>query len=231
MITLERESTTVSVEKDSALFLSTFQDTGYVNLGCLFTPSVIDALLTESLGLLDRYSKRKDFYMDETNFTPRKISTVSGQVIDRESALITELYQSPPLIHFLEEVANDYLYPTPDIADRHAIHKLHKKNDVHGGHVDTYPYVLITCLESPGQDGGGALEFVPRSLNLDDLDTEKAIRDTLARGESYFMHASESVHRVMPLTKEANRTVLVFTYADEASKDIDISYSSSKLYD
>ena len=219
------------VEAKVDLFKQEFAKLGYVKLTSFFTQDVIDSLIQESYRLLDTHAKRKDFLMDETNFTPRKISTVSGHVIDKESQLISDLYCNEGVLNFLEEIANVRLFETPDVADKHAIHKLHRKNDIHGGHVDTYPFVLITCLESPGQDGGGELEFVPNSLNLEDLGTEKAIRDTLKVGESYFMHASESVHRVLPLVKDTNRTVLVFTYADQQSKNIEVSYSSNKLYD
>lgn len=208
-----------------------FQKNKYVKLPGFFTKDKFKTLFNEAIHLLDTYSKRKDFLMEDTEFTPRKISTVSGNVIFNESSMITELYQEEELIAFLEEISGDKLFPTPDIADRHAIHRLHKKNDIHGGHVDTYPFVLITCLESPGKDGGGELEYVPNSLDIKDLGTDKAVRGYLDQGESYFMRASDSVHRVLPLKKEVNRTVVVFTYADEVSKDIIESYSSNLLYD
>lgn len=221
----------IEAEEQIDTYRQEFEKKGYIKMPRFFSNDVINSLLNESFRLLDDHAKRKDFLMDETNFTPRKISTVSGNIIDRESRMISELYSDEDMVSFLEMIANKRLYATPDVADKHAVHKLHKKNDIHGGHLDTYPYVLITCLESPGKDGGGELEFVPNSLNLQDLGTDKAIRDSLKVGESYFMYASKSVHRVLPLTRDTNRTVVVFTYADEASKNIDVSYSSNKLYD
>ena len=228
---IDSPSIQTRVQAKVDLYKQEFEKFGYVKLNSFFTQDVIESLQKESQTLLGNYAKRKDFLMDETNFTPRKISTVSGHVIDKESRIISELYSNLDMVNFLEVVAKRKLFPTPDVADKHAVHKLHKKNDIHGGHVDTYPFVLITCLESPGVYGGGELEFVPNSLDINDLGTEKAIRDSLEVGESYFMHASKSVHRVLPLTRDTNRTVLVFTYADEESKDIDVSYSSNKLYD
>ena len=230
MNTLVKE-TPISAFENVLNLQEEFRANKFVKLPSFFTNEKFQSLFNESINLLDSHSKRKDFLMEDTEFTPRRISTVSGNVIFNESSLITELYQNEDLISFLETIAEEKLYLTPDIADRHAIHRLHKKNDIHGGHVDTYPYVLITCLESPGIDGGGELEYVPNSLDIKDLDTDKAIRKFIDKGESYFMKAGLSVHRVLPLQKEVNRTVVVFTYADEVSKNIIESYSSNLLYD
>ncbi|KAB8151542.1 hypothetical protein EZY14_017755 [Kordia sp. TARA_039_SRF] len=221
----------VLTEKKLERLTSEFDRIGYVKLASFFSEEVIENLQKEALRLLSKHGKRKDFVMDETDFTLRKITTVSGNLIDEESTMITDMYKDEKLISYLEEICDNKLFLTPDMADRHAIHMLHKKDDVHGGHLDTYPYVLITCLESPGVDGGGELEFVPFSENMDDLGSEKSVFDKLDVGDSYFMTASKSIHRVLPLKKDKNRTVLVFTYADEFSKDIEISYSSNKLYD
>lgn len=208
-----------------------FDRIGYIKLPSFFIPAVFDKLETEVNNLLDAFALRKDFLMEETNNTPRRITTVSGKVIDQESPFLTDLYKNEEIIDFITKITDNSICLTPDMADRHAIHKLHKKNDIHGGHLDTYPYVLITCFESPGKDGGGELEFVPKSMDLSELGTEKSIIDYLEKGESYLMNASHSVHRVLPLKEDLNRTVLVLTYADLATKDVDISYSSNKLYD
>lgn len=212
-------------------YVDEYKKTGFVKIPNLFKMEIFNDLKEESLKLLDDYSKRKNFIMEETNSTLRKISTVSGKVIYKESSLIAKLYETKELLYFLEKIAGKKLFLTPDIADRHAIHRLHKKGDEHGAHVDTYPYVLITCIGDPGELGGGELKYVPNSLDMDDLATDKSITEKLLKGESYFMHASESVHCVLPLQKDTNRTVLVFTYADAISKEVKESYSSNKLYD
>lgn len=215
---------------DVNFYVKEFAKNGYLKFSNFFAPEVFNALLIDSLDLLNRKSRRKDFVMEETNFTLRKISTVSGNVIHSESKFISEFYKNKDLVGFLEKISGKQLFLTPDMADRHTIHRLHKKGDEHGGHVDTYPYVFIICLEYPGEDGGGELEFVPNSKNIEDLKTKKTIKDSLQTGECYFMHSGANVHCVLPLKKDINRTVLVFTYADIDSKDIEISYSSDKLY-
>lgn len=64
-------------------------------------------------------------------------------------------------------------------------------------HVDTYPYVFL--LEHPKVDEGGELVFVPNSLEVDELGTEKAFKTTFHAGECYFMRAGSNVHCVLPL--------------------------------
>lgn len=220
-----------STKKNIANLKQQFDQIGYIKLPSFFIPAVFDNIETEVNNLLEAFALRKDFLMEETNNTPRRITTVSGKVIDQESPFLTDLYKNDEIIDFITKITDNSICLTPDMADRHAIHKLHKKNDIHGGHLDTYPYVLITCFESPGKDGGGELEFVPKSMDLSELGTEKSVIDYLEKGDSYLMNASHSVHRVLPLKEDRNRTVLVLTYADLATKDVDISYSSNKLYD
>lgn len=208
-----------------------FRKFKYLKLTNFFSEERFEILYDECMRLLNDHSKRKDFLMEETNSTPRKITTVSGKVIHDQSNIIKDLYRDSSLIEFLERVSNEKLYITPDIADRHAIHRLHKKGDEHGGHVDTYPYVFIIFLEHPDINEGGELEFVPDSINISDLNSEKVIRDSFKSGECYFMKAGVNVHCVKPLKVDSNRTVLVLTYANIDSKNITLSYSSNKLYD
>ncbi len=44
------------------------------------------------------------------------------------------------------------------------------------------------------------------------------------------MKANKTVHRVSPLREEAKGTNIIFTYADDETKNINISYSSQDLY-
>lgn len=208
-----------------------FSNNCYVKLTSLFTNIVIDRLKYESLVLLEKYSKRKDFLMKETEFTPRHITTVSGNQIINHSSFIPSLYSSDRVLDLLMKIADEEIFLTPDSADRHAIHRMHRRGDVHGGHVDDYAFVLITCLEAPKKNQGGQIEFVPYSLNIKDLGTNKSIVDHLEVGESYFMRSNKAVHRVLPLNDNVNRTVLVFTYADYQTKSLNVSYSSDSLYD
>ncbi len=44
------------------------------------------------------------------------------------------------------------------------------------------------------------------------------------------MKTNKTAHRVLPLWEEVKRTNLIFTYADDETINIDISYSSQPLY-
>ncbi len=225
----------ITVSNDCLAKLDTFIDefklTGFTKLPNLLNEKEYTLLFNEAVRLLENFSKRKDFIMEETENTIRKISTVSGNIISNSSEIIPQFYQNQELVKFLGEIAETELFLTPDMADRHTVHRLHKKGDEHGGHVDTYPYVLVFLLEHPSFEEGGQLKFVPNSLDVKDLDTDKAIVASFKSGDCYFMKAGANVHSVLPLKKDAHRTVLVFTYADEVSNKILTSYSSNKLYD
>lgn len=214
-----------------SIYVNEFRKLGFVKLPTLLNSTDYDLLFKESINLLENYSRRKDFVMEETNFTLRKITTVSGNVVSQRSKLISHFYQNKDLREFLEAIAETNLFLTPDSADRHTVHRMHHKGDEHGGHVDTYPYVLVFLLEHPKVDEGGELVFVPNSLEVDELGTEKAFKTTFHAGECYFMRAGSNVHCVLPLVTDCHRTVLVFTYADEITAVVSTSYSSDKLYD
>lgn len=209
----------------------TFAKDCYIKLPSFFKDAVLSRLKKEAFQLLEKQSKRKDFKMLETKGTFRHISTVSGNEISKHSSFIPMLYTNEKMIAFLREVAGETIFLTPDLADRHAIHRMHRQGDIHGGHVDDYAFVLILCLEAPDKHQGGGIEFVPYSKELNDLKTNKVRKDFLEVGDAYFMRSNKAVHRVAPLKETVNRTVVVFTYADLETKDIKISYSSASLYD
>ena len=218
-------------KEDIEVLRETFAKDCYVKISNLFDKDLFSSLRKETFSLLERKSKRKDFIMVETNKTKRHLTTVSGTKIHLHSELIPTLYAHKKIINFLSGIADEALSLTPDLADRHAIHRMHQEGDTHGGHVDDYAFVLIICIEAPHLSQGGEVEFVPNSIDINDLGTDKARRDTLNVGDAYFMRSNKAVHRVLPLKETTNRTVVVFTYADIETKDINVSYSSASLYD
>jgi len=203
----------------------------YLKLPKFFQDTIFSILKEEAFDLLERHARRKDFIMEETESTKRHISTVSGNKVKMHSSFIPALYENKVMIEHLEDIAGEKLFLTPDPADRHAVHRLHRQGDIHGGHVDDYAFVLIMCLEAPNADQGGEIEFVPNSTNIKDLGTSKSLIDRLEVGDAYFMRSNKAVHRVLPLKEDTNRTVVVFTYADLETKNISVSYSSDSLYD
>jgi len=79
------------------------------------------------------------------------------------------------------------VYVAPDIFERHAIHRLKKRGDVHGVHLDKYAFVFVIFIQTPPEEVGGCLEFVPHSMEISDLDTPLVQRVGHNVGDCYFM--------------------------------------------
>jgi hypothetical protein len=200
----------------------------YVHLPNFFEPATFSMLRQEIERLLEK-KHRKDFLMEDTDNTPRHISTVGGVMVTENSTLIPALYENAALMDFLEGVAGQPIYTVRDKNEHHVINCLHKVGDTHGGHVDSYAYAFNIFFDAPDVDGGGELVYVPNSTKISDLDTDKAIFAHNNVGDAYFFRTDLCAHRVNPLTKDGRRTILNLVYAEETTKDL-MSYSSSKLY-
>lgn len=213
-----------------ALFHEEFALNCYVKLPLFFKDDSFAILKAEVIRIFEQHSRRKDFNMEHEKNTPRHLSTVSGIAVAEHSRMITALYRDSQLIEFLCGIAGTQVYLVPDPFDRHVIHRLDKRGDVHGGHLDTYAYAFAIFIETPPEEAGGCLEFVPHSIEISDLDTPLAKRVGHKVGDCYFMKTNKAIHRVSPLWEEVKRTNLIFTYADDETMNIDISYSSQPLY-
>lgn len=212
------------------LFHQEFTLNTYVKLPSFFNNNSFQTLKAEVLRIFEQHSRRRDFLMKQDGNTPRFMSNVSGNAVAKHSSLIPAIYHNSQLMDFLSGIAGTQVYVAPDIFERHAIHRLEKRGDVHGGHLDTYAFVFVIFIQTPPEELGGGLEFVPHSMEISDLDTPLVHRIGHNVGDCYFMKANKTVHRVSPLLEEAQRTNIIFTYADEETQNIDISYSSDTLY-
>jgi len=215
---------------DGKSLRESFSQTLYLKFKSLFSEDFFEMLREEAFTLFEQHARRRDLIMQATQ-TPRHMSTVSGKLIQQHNGVIASLYANPQLLAFFTDITGDTILLNKDVLGRHVIHRLDRQGDTHGAHVDTSPYVLVICLESPGTGNGGGLEFVPFSEDVADLATSKMVSDTLGVGEAYFMKAGQAIHRVSPLTGDKTRTVIAFSYANNQTKDIEISYSSESLYE
>lgn len=221
---------TTLTREAGALLHEEFALNCYVKLPLFFNDDSFAILKAEVLRIFEQHSRRRDFNMKHEQNTPRHLSTVSGITVAEHSPMITDLYRDSQLIEFLCGIAGTQVYLVPDPFDRHVIHRLDKVGDVHGGHLDTYAFAFAIFIETPPEEAGGCLEFVPHSMEISDLDKPLAKRVGHHVGDCYFMKTNQAVHRVLPLSEEVKRTNLIFTYADDETINIDISYSSQPLY-
>lgn len=206
----------------------TFARDKYVRFPGFFRKDGFELLRLE-VDRLSQLSIRRDFQMQGSGGTHRHMSTLGGHTVAEYSSIIPGLYNDRDLLAFLSGVAGEDVLVVPDPVENHVLNILHQVGDIHGGHVDTYAFAFNIFIEGPPEDAGGALEFAPGKLELEDLDGPDVRRLWHDAGDCYFLKTDEAVHRVTPLTRPARRTIINMAFANRATVDL-ASYSTSMLY-
>lgn len=216
-------------EEGGGRFREAFLRDHYVCLPAFFQASSFDLLRSE-VDRLRRVAIRRDLKMAGSGDTLRKMSTLGGHVVGAYSSLIPDFYHDEGLLQFLAGVAGEPVLAVPDPVENHVLNCLHQPGDIHGGHVDTYAFAFNISIDGTTPEDGGALEYVPGSVELEDLDGPRVRRAWHEPGDCYLVRTDLAVHRVSPLLRpEARRTILNFAYANPATLRLE-SYSTSSLY-
>jgi len=200
----------------------------YVRFPGFFRPDAFADLAAE-VERLRQAAVRYDLEMPGSEGTPRYMSTLGGQAIRQGSSLLPLLYADPRLREFLAGVAGEEVLLVPDAVEDFVINFLHRPGDVHGGHVDVYAFTFNVFIEGPQEGQGGALEMVPGSTRVADLDGPGVRRIWHRPGDCYFIRTDQAVHRVSPLTVPVRRSIVSMALANRETVDRR-SYSTS-LYD
>jgi hypothetical protein len=209
-------------------YCEAFKQDKYVRFPGFFKPETF-ALLSAEVERLRKLLIRRDLMMEGSNGTARKMSTLGGHVVAEYSTLVPLLYNDPDLLAFLGGVAGEDVLVVPDPIENVVLNVLHRPGDVHGGHIDTYAFAFNVFIEGPPEDAGGALEFVPSSTDPADLEGPDVRRVWHQANDCYFLKTDEAPHRVAPLTRDAQRTIINMAFANHATLNL-ASYSSSSLY-
>jgi natural product biosynthesis luciferase-like monooxygenase protein len=201
-----------------------FAQQQYVPLRGLFTGEIFNRLKAE-VGRLERFAQARNFKMPGYE-TPRVMTTLGGQVISRESPVLTELYADEELRRLLGQIAGCTVYDCHDENEWMVATVLHAPGNTHGWHLDDPPLALVVLLDSPAPEQGGLVEFVRDWKDLCHeigSDPENQVEPTLelcraaglinvrhhAMGDAYLLRANQSLHRVTPLgDPQARRTIL-----------------------
>lgn len=216
-------------EANGRRFHEAFTNEQLVVFPKFFKPEAFQ-FLTVEVTRMEQTRNRRDLFMPGSENTPRKMSTLGGTHIAQMSSLIPMLYGDEELLDFISGVAGERAFPAPDLVENYVCNFLHEVGDVHGGHVDIYPFAFLIMVEAPPQDAGGHLTMVKGSTTIQDLDDEQKVKRVyVPTGDVYLLRADQAAHRVSPLTKSGRRTVINFAYANEATLNLE-SYSSSVLY-
>ena len=205
-----------------------YQDLHHAAFPAFVSPDFFSELKRDVDELL-AFRRRRDFLMECMDNSPRRMNVVNGHIIEQNSRLIPALYNNPAIIEFLSSVIGEQVLPLSDDIDRYVINQLQMTSDTFGAHYDDYPISFVIILESPGMEGGGYAEMVPRSHSLSQLD-ENPIRLPLKAGDAYVLKTDTTAHRVAPLTQDTLRTAINFAYTTPSFVPPRITDSAAKLY-
>lgn len=205
-----------------------YQDLHHVAFPGFVDPGFFAELKREVDSLL-AFRRRRDFLMECMDNSPRRMNVVNGHIIEQNSRIIPELYNDPRVLAFLSSVVGEPVLPLTDDIDRYVINQLSNKSDTFGAHYDDYPLSFVIILESPGIEGGGYAEMVPRSHSLSQLE-ENPIRLPLKAGDAYVLKTDTTAHRVAPLTQDTLRTAINFAYTTPDYVPPRVTPSAAQLY-
>jgi hypothetical protein len=199
-----------------------FRRYGYVKIRSLVPDDVKSAVDQDVYRLLER-AKRVDLRMKATSDSPRRMSTVGQQHIAAGSSLIPEIYRSAAMMDFLSEVAREPVLPCPYEPEQYVLTKQERAGDTHGWHWGDFSFTLIWIIEAPPIDFGGMLQCVPHT-NWDK--SNPSVHEYLVKypirtyynttGDIYFLRTDTTLHRTVPLTRDATRIILNTCWASEA---------------
>jgi hypothetical protein len=194
---------------------SHFRRYGYVKLPGLVRGELWDTVEGEVRRLLDAHARRIDIHLKETGHSPRYMSTVSQQAIQRDGRVIPAVYSSSVLTRFLGRLAGEEIHPCPWDEEKYVIIRQEKPGDTHGWHWGDFSFTLIWLIEVPPPEVGGSLQCVPHTHwdkqdpRVEEWLSEREI-DTWPHvsGDLYFLRSDTTLHRTIPLTEPATRIIL-----------------------
>lgn len=202
-----------------------FRSHGFIKVPEIVPPEIRAAAKEEAIRLLDASSERRDLKLATTDYTPRKMSVVRSEFIAESSPLINAIYRSEPVLSFLKSITREQLFPCPSKDEEFLISRHEKKGDTHGWHWGDFSFALIWILETPPLDYGGMLQCIPHT----DWDkSNPRIHEYLCAnpittygfvsGDIYFLRTDTTLHRTIPLNRDATRIMLNMTWA--SNKDL-----------
>lgn len=222
---------------------ASFKQSGYVKLPGFLKTDAFSAVTAE-VTRLHSTRVRKDFVMPDYN-TERKMSVLSGKEVVRQSETIANLYACQQLREWIADFTGQDIHTVQHDEEFLVVNFLDGKRDTHGWHLDDPRYALIIVVESPAEQIGGRLEYVPNWKRLAreaGFDAERNIEhgvevcrtngwlraDTLHAGDCYLLDAGEVLHRVSPMSAEGSRKALNLAFDDRRYREY--GETATRLY-
>ncbi len=206
-------------------FSQRFRRFGIVTVTELIAANVRKGVRQEAEALLDNFAERRDLRLATTDYTRRSMSVVPSETIAGNGRLIPTLYKNEALLRTLQAIAGEPMLPCPKNDEEFLISRHERAGDTHGWHWGDFSFALIWVLVAPDIDAGGLLQCVPHT----DWDkTAPRIHQYLCEnpidtyhfssGDVYFLRTDTTLHRTIPLRRDATRIMLNMTFA--SAKDL-----------
>lgn len=180
-----------------------FARDGFVKLPGCFRGVALSSLAQTVHILLER-GVRKDFLMEQSGYTPRRMTVVGGHEMNLCSPIMS-LYRSEAILSWCRSVSDAEVCECPSTLENVIITSLTDREDTHGWHLDDYPFAFIIVVCAP-EKGAGAL------LHYRTCAGEVRCEDLLT-GDAYLMRTDTVQHSVSPLLRPSNRIIINFTYS------------------
>lgn len=220
--------TTMGMFSNREELQSSFELNHYLVFPGLLSDSGL-VFLQHEMQRMQQDAVRKDFQMDCMDSTPRRMTTLGADVIDRLSSAVSGIYSDPAFLDLMSAVYGEQLVPLTDDIDRYVLNILKQGNDTFGGHFDDYPVSVVLIIEAPSVEFGGFPQLVPRATSLKELGSDNVIDVALSSGDVYMLKADTTAHRVSPLRADVNRIAINLAYTTPSFRP-DFTPSASLLY-
>src|SRR5439155_11867736 len=124
----------------------------------LFSNSTFANLQSE-VARLRKYANTKNFTMPGFE-TLRRMSTLGGKEIRKESTVLTNLYNNNELRSLVSKICRREIFACNDENEWQVVNWLEGSGETHGWHLDDPPLALVIFIEAPPAEHGGSLEFI-----------------------------------------------------------------------
>jgi len=199
-----------------------FSKEGFLRISNIVPETVKNSVHQEIYTMLEHHSERRDLTLETTDNTPRYLSIVRSNTIAQNSPLLVQLRENQILRDFMEKITQEKMRLRVTDDEEFVITKQEFKGDTHGWHWGDYSYALIWIVEVPSLDAGGMLQCIPHtSWNKTNAQVNHFLCDNLIRtysffpGDVYLLKADTTLHRTVPLSKDARRIMLNMTWASD----------------
>lgn len=212
---------------------ASYRESDFVELAPFMPRDIWETALRELEDIFDKQAKRRDLIIKQSGNTPRKYSNIDRDALAQGSTVVPEIFRSPALYRLLEDIVGEKVLPVPYLPEEFIAARLHKAGDVHGWHWDDYTWALVWIFKMPDERNGGSLEYVQRvewdreNPRVEELVAQGPVqRKHPTVGSAYLLKADTALHRVSPLSYDAERMIVCYSFATEADLSRPVDHES-----